>query len=56
MTDRESLVNRFSNKSSCRKEHKVLTVGESHTRNCAANVKTDIRNNFEVQGLLKPGA
>jgi hypothetical protein len=38
------------------KEHKVLFVGDSHARNCAANVKTNIRDNFEVQGLVKPGA
>jgi len=30
-------------------------MGDSHARNCAANVKTDIRDNFEVQGLVKPG-
>ena len=36
------------------KEHKVLIIDDSHARNCAANVKTDIRNNF--QGLVKPGA
>lgn len=38
------------------KEHKVLIIGDSHTRNCAANVKTDIMDNFEVQGFVKPGA
>ena len=38
------------------KEHKVLIIDDSHARNCAANVKTDIRNNFKVQGLVKPGA
>jgi hypothetical protein len=54
--DSESPVNRLSGKSSCMKEHKVLIIGDSHTRNCAANVKTDIRDNFEFQGLVKPGA
>jgi len=37
------------------KEHNVLIIGDSHARNCAANVKTDIKNYFEVQGLVKPG-
>jgi len=37
-------------------ELEVLIIGDSHARKCAANVKTDIRNNFEVQGLVKPGA
>jgi hypothetical protein len=54
--DSESLVNRFSSKFSCRKEHKVLLIGYSHTRNFAANVKTNIMDNFEVQGFVKPGA
>jgi hypothetical protein len=38
------------------KVHKVLIIGDSHARNCAANVKADIRDNFEVQELVKPGA
>jgi lysophospholipase L1-like esterase len=25
-------------------------------RNCAANVKSSLKNNFEVQGVVKPGA
>ena len=54
--DSESPVNRFSNKSSRVKECKVLIIGDSHTRNCAANVKTETRDNFGVQGLVKPGA
>jgi hypothetical protein len=54
--DSESPVSRLSIKSSRMKEHKVLSIGDSQARNCAANVKTDIRDNFEVQGLVKPGA
>ena len=38
------------------KEHKVLIIGDSRARNCAANVETDVRDNFEVQELVKPGA
>ena len=38
------------------KEHKVLITGDSHARHCAANVKTDVKENFEVQGLMKPAA
>jgi hypothetical protein len=53
--DGESSVIWFS-MSSHIKDHKVLILGASHTRNCAANVKTDIRDNFEVQGLVKPGS
>jgi len=54
--DSESPVNRFSSKFSYRKAHKVLIIGDNHIRNCAANVKTDIMCNFEVQGFVKPGA
>jgi hypothetical protein len=53
--DVESPVSWFSSKSSCMKDHKVLIVGNSYGRNCAANVQTDIRGNFKVQGLVKPG-
>jgi hypothetical protein len=54
--DSESPINWFSSKSSCTKDHKVLIIGDSHTRYCAANVKTNTRDNFEVQGIVKPGA
>ena len=55
---KESPVSWFSSKSSRMKDHKVLIIGDSHPRNCAANVKTetDTRGNLKVQGLVKPGA
>jgi hypothetical protein len=34
----------------------VLIIGDSHTRLCATNVKSEIKDNYEVQGLVKPGA
>jgi predicted phosphodiesterase len=37
-------------------DHKVLNIGDSHIRNCAANIKSNIKDNFEVQGVVKPGA
>jgi len=54
--DVESPVSWFSSKSSYVKDHKVLIIGDSHARNCAANVKSDIRGNFKVQGPVKPGS
>jgi hypothetical protein len=44
--DSESPDNRLSGKSSLVKEHKFLIIGDNHARNCAANVKTDIRDNY----------
>ena len=40
----ESPVNRLSSMSSRMKEHKVLIICDIHTRNCVANVKTNIRD------------
>jgi len=54
--DSTSAVNRFSSKSSLMKGHKVLIIGDSHARNCAANVKTVIRDNFDVRELVKSSA
>jgi hypothetical protein len=56
VSDSESPVSRFSSKFSCRKKHTVLIIGNSHTRNCAAKVKTDIMDYFKIQGFVKPGA
>jgi lysophospholipase L1-like esterase len=43
--------------------HKVLIIGDSHMRSCTANVKSSmlnvkssIKDNLEVQGVVKPGA
>ena len=37
-------------------DHKVLIIGDSHMRNCAADVQSSIKTNFAVQGVVKPGA
>jgi len=34
----------------------VLTVGDSHTRHGATTVKSKIKDNYDVQGLVKLGA
>jgi hypothetical protein len=51
---RKLIVNKqkFSN---CRK-HKVLLIGDSHLRGCAAHMKVFLNDQFEVLGYVKPGA
>jgi hypothetical protein len=44
--------NSFSN---CHK-HKVLLLGNSHIRGCAANMKTFLNEQFEIFGIVKPGS
>ena len=39
-----------------RKQHKVLIVGDSHARGCAARVKHLLNNNYEVFGSINPGS
>ena len=34
----------------------MLIIGDSHTRLCATNVKSEIKGNYDIQGLVKPGA
>lgn len=48
--DSESPINWFSSKSSCIKDHKVLIIGDSHTRDCTANVRTNTRANLKFKG------
>ena len=38
------------------KAHKILIIGDSHVRNCASNVKSNIKGNFKFHGIIKPGA
>ena len=39
-----------------KKDQKILIIGDSHTRLWTQNVKSHIKENFLVQGLVKPGA
>ena len=56
LTSKRNPVKRQSSKSSHRKDHKVLIIGDSHNRLCATNVKSEIKGNFDVQALVKRGA
>jgi hypothetical protein len=38
-----------------RRKHQIITIGDSHRKNCASEVKYDLDNNFQVQGVVKPG-
>jgi hypothetical protein len=55
-TKRAKAVGDGDSESPHKKDHKVLITGDSHMRNCAANVKSSIKYNFVVQGVKKPGA
>jgi hypothetical protein len=38
------------------KQHKVVILGDSHARRCAAKVKHLLNNNFKVFGFVNPGS
>lgn len=48
-------ANNQSNKPPHKKTHKVLVIGDSHARLCATKIKSEIKSNFCVQGMVKPG-
>jgi hypothetical protein len=37
-------------------KHKILIIGDCHGRECASKVKYNLDNDFEVQGVINPGA
>jgi hypothetical protein len=37
-------------------KQKVVIIGDSHTRNCAAELQHDMGKDYSVIGLVKPGA
>jgi hypothetical protein len=51
-------VDKQSQKLTSRKKmkQKILITGDSHGRECASNVKYNSENDFEVQGVINPGA
>jgi hypothetical protein len=56
LTSKSNPIKRQSSKSFHRKDHKVLIIGDCHTRLCATKVKAEIKDKYDVQGLVKPGA
>ena len=36
-------------------KHRVTVIGDSHARGCAAEIKSNLDENFDVQGFVNPG-
>ncbi|PNF23918.1 hypothetical protein B7P43_G12843 [Cryptotermes secundus] len=39
-----------------KKTHRILIIGDSHGRGCADEMMHNLNSDFEVQGIIKPGA
>ena len=48
------IVQRAKNKH-VEKKHKIIVFGDSHARGCAAEIKLNLDEDFEVQGFVTPG-
>ena len=49
-----NMVQRAKNKR-VEKKHKIIIIGGSHARGCAAEIKLNLDEYFEVQGFVTPG-
>jgi hypothetical protein len=52
----EGMVEVHTNKAGIMKKHKIVIIRDSHSRGQAKEVKNHLNKNFEVIGLVKPGA
>jgi hypothetical protein len=55
-SDSDPLVNSCSKPSSQKCKHKLVIIGDSHARGCAARVKNLTNDKFEICGFVKPGS
>jgi len=46
----------YNKDSSNKKQNKIIILGDSHARGCAQEVLHSLGRDFEVQGIVKPGA
>jgi len=46
----------YNKKTSNKKQKKFIILGKSHVRGCAQEVQHNLGRNFEVKGIVKPGA
>ena len=37
------------------KKHRIIVIGDSHARGCAAEIKSNLDEDFMVQGFVNPG-
>ena len=37
-------------------KHRIIVIGDSHARECAAEIKSNLDENFDAQGFVKQGA
>jgi hypothetical protein len=37
------------------RDHKIVTLGDSHAQGLSSNVKNNLGNNYSVCGIVKPG-
>jgi len=51
----DTKAERNQNKQKKRK-HKVMVIGDSHARGCAAELRVNLRKDHAIQGLVYPGA
>jgi hypothetical protein len=47
---------KLTSKKKKKMKHKILITGDSHGREWASYVKYNLENDFEVQGVINPGA
>ena len=38
------------------KKHRIIIIGDSHAQGCAAEIKSNLDEDFEVQGFVNPGS
>jgi hypothetical protein len=50
------MVKLYNNKAGNKRNHKIVIIGDSHSTGLAKEVKNHLRKNFEISGLVKPGA
>jgi hypothetical protein len=56
LTSKKHPATRQKRKSVHKKDHKILIIGDSHARLWAQNIKSELKTNIYVHGLVKPGA
>jgi len=46
----------YNKKTSNKEQNKIIILGDSHARGCVQEVQHKLRQDFEVEGIVKPGA
>jgi hypothetical protein len=54
--NKKNINHKFKSSAQQNQGRKIVTIGNSHARGCANNMKHNLKDSYKTTGFMKPGA